>query len=88
MRTWTERSNEVAYLLNPAFCCAMLTSSVLDYTSIKSEGMDYPLVFMVLPIILHAPTRKALPPNISTTWQIGFKKITWLLLIFIIELFL
>jgi len=33
----------------------------------KKEGLPFPLAFMVLPIILHKPTRESLPPNTRTS---------------------
>lgn len=67
MRTWATRSKEEAYLLNPAFCCTTLAAAVVGYASARKEGVPFPLVFMVLPIVLHKPTRGALPPNTRTS---------------------
>lgn len=67
MKKWNERSSEAANLLNPAFCCAILTSSVIGYNNIENEGFPLPLAFIVLPIILQAKTRKMLPRSTSTS---------------------
>ena len=67
MKTWAVRPKEEAYLLNPAFCCTILTAAIYGYTSAKKEGVPFPLTFMVLPIVLHKPTRDSLPPNIRTS---------------------
>lgn len=67
MKTWTARPKEEAYLLNPAFCCTVLAATIYGYMSAKEEGFPFPLMYMVLPIVLHKPTRDALPPNIRTS---------------------
>jgi len=67
MKLWVERPKEEANLLNPAFCCSVLTASVFGYNSIEPKGMPFPLAFMVLPITLHKRTREALPINIRTS---------------------
>ncbi len=67
MKAWTSRANEEAYLLNPAFCCLALVASILEYRESKKEGMPFPLLFMVLPMVLHQPTRRLLPQNIRTS---------------------
>lgn len=67
MKLWTARPKEEAYLLNPAFCCTILEAAIGGYSSARKEGVPFPLLFMVLPIILHKPTREALPPNTRTS---------------------
>ena len=67
MKIWTERPKEEAHLLNPAFCCITLASAIRGYMGARNEGLPVPIVFMVLPIVLHKPTRDALPHNIRTS---------------------
>lgn len=67
MKQWTQRSVEEANLLNPAFCCAVLTSSDVGYMGIDKAGISYPLVFLVLPVVLHKPTRDLLPRSKRTS---------------------
>jgi hypothetical protein len=67
MKPWSERPREEAHLINPAFCCAVLTSSVAGYGSLESEGMPFPLTFIVLPTVLHKLTREAFPRNTRTS---------------------
>ena len=67
MKVWNERPKEEANLLNPAFCCGVLTASVFGYSSIEPKGTPYPLAFMVLPIVLHKQTREALPKSTRTS---------------------
>jgi hypothetical protein len=63
---WIERPPEIAYLLNPAFCCLILTSSIIEYNKINKKGMLFPLSFMVLPVILNRPMRESLPRTKKT----------------------
>jgi hypothetical protein len=67
MKPWIMRPREEAHLLNPAFCCSVLTSSVIGYSSVEPKGMHFPLIFMILPIILHKPTCEVLPSNTRTS---------------------
>lgn len=67
MKAWSERPSELAHLLNPAFCCIVVTSSLIGYMGIHPEGIPYPMVFLVLPVVLHKPTRNSLPPNTRTS---------------------
>lgn len=67
MKTWNERPKEEAYLLNPAFCSITLAAAIWGYTSVKKEGLPFPLAFMFLPIVLHKSTRESLPPSIRTS---------------------
>lgn len=67
MRPWGVRPKEEAFLLNPAFCCISLTAVIVNYASVRQKGLPFPLVFMALPIVLHKPTRDALPPSTRTS---------------------
>jgi hypothetical protein len=66
MQTWTGRPTEIAHLLNPAFCALVLVHSVRGYIEETATGLPYPLVFLVLPVVLHKPTRDALPTSVAT----------------------
>jgi hypothetical protein len=67
MKTWDKRPVEVANLLNPAFCCLVMTSSIVGYSSNGKKGMELPLLFIVLPIILQKKTRDKLPRTSRTS---------------------
>lgn len=67
MRPWLSRSKEAANLFNPAFCCAVLSATVCNYSQQDNLGMPFPLAFIVLPVILHKQTRNALPYNTRTS---------------------
>lgn len=62
MKAWEERPNEIATLLNPAFCGEILRRCLKEYEVTSVASMPYPLVFLTLPIVLHPRTRS----NISS----------------------
>ncbi|MFO0814087.1 MAG: three component ABC system middle component [Gemmatales bacterium] len=66
MKSWPERPTEVGNNFNPAFCGWLLREAVEGYCSVKSEGLPFVLSFLVLPIILHRPTRDLLPRSTAT----------------------
>lgn len=71
MLPWENRPIEVANLLNPAFCSILLRDSVETFQIENGQGMSYPLSFFILPLVLHKPTREALPRTTRTklhTW--------------------
>lgn len=69
---WRERSFEEAHLFNPAFCGALAFELVKSFSAASgSEGIDTPLVFIALPVVLHKSTRRRLPSTVRTsvyTW--------------------
>ncbi|QDA59025.1 three component ABC system middle component [Hymenobacter jejuensis] len=73
MIAWEERPVEVANLLNPAFCSLLVRDAVDAYTKKSGAGMDFPLAFLVLPIILHKATRNALPGTTISKFHVWFQ---------------
>ncbi len=67
MKLWSERPREEAHLINPAFCGAILTSSIAGYSSLETTGMPFPIAFIVLPTVLHKLTREAFPRSARTS---------------------
>ncbi len=67
MKPWTERTQEEAYLLNPPFCCATLTSACAGFSETSTQPLPFALAFMVLPIVLHRNTRESLPRTTRTS---------------------
>jgi hypothetical protein len=67
MNSWTERSKEVANLLNPALCCLLLTSSVVSYSTIKNEGMPFSLPFIILPVLMNEKSKDIIPTTPRTS---------------------
>lgn len=58
MRKWEERSLETKYLLNPAFCSRMLYATILEYESKSGRPLPFPLIYLILPLVLHKRTRE------------------------------
>lgn len=71
MKKWTDRSPEVAALLNPAFCGLLISVGLNEYLKNIEEGAPYAFPFIMLPLILHQPTRLLFP----RTSRIAFS--TW-----------
>lgn len=57
MREWKERSREVAYLLNPAFCGRIIYNSIKTYGDLTHRAFPFPLMYLILPLVLHKNTR-------------------------------
>lgn len=60
MKAWNSRPPEVNNLFNPSFCGEAIRRFVVKYQGELDEGPVYPLVFLVLPIVFHKPTRDLL----------------------------
>lgn len=60
------RAREVAYLLNPPFCGRVLYSTIKTYNEKTSRALPFPLIYLVLPLILHKETRT----NINSRTQL------------------
>ena len=67
MPRWENRPVEIANLLNPAFCAVLLQDTLKAYVEINNFGMSYPLMFVVLPVVLHKATRNKFPKTTQTT---------------------
>jgi len=63
---WDERPIELANLFNPAFCAVVLQNAIRGYHKEAKQGMPFPLLLLVLPLVLHASTRRALPATTRT----------------------
>ncbi len=57
MKSWSERTREVAHLLNPAFCGRLLYATIKEYERKTQHALPFPLVYLVLPLVLHKQTR-------------------------------
>lgn len=70
MKKWTERPTEVAYLLNPAFCGRMLYGAIRAYSEEAQRDFPFPLVYLVLPLLLHKATRQSISSRTQfLIWQ-------------------
>jgi hypothetical protein len=70
MTAWSDRPRVEATLLNPALVAVLLANAARDYDA-DGAGIPWPLAFIVTPLVLHRPTRDALPRDTRThfsTW--------------------
>ena len=70
MTAWAERPRVEATLLNPALLAVLLAAAARDYET-QATRMPWPLAFLIPPLVLHRPTREALPRDTRThlsTW--------------------
>jgi hypothetical protein len=58
---WAERPPEEARIFNPAFCGELLGRTVCEYHRNRQASLNVATAFLILPLILHRPTREALP---------------------------
>lgn len=68
---WEQRPQDVANLLNPAFDGFLLYQAIVGFQKEAEDGMPFELAFLVLPFVLHEPTRNRLPSKVTThlaTW--------------------
>lgn len=57
MILWERRPIEIASLLNPAFCGETIRRCIDTYQQVGSQPFPFPLVYLILPIVLHKKTR-------------------------------
>ena len=57
MKSWSKRTKEVAFLLNPAFCGRVLYSTIKTYIEKTGSAFPFLLIYLVLPLILHKESR-------------------------------
>lgn len=60
MKSWNMRAHEIAYLLNPAFCGRILYATIRTYGEKTNRPLPFPLIYLVLPLVLHKETRKCI----------------------------
>lgn len=73
MRSWEDRSIEIANLLNPAFLSAIIYQSIKGYAiESRKTKCPYVLPFLVISLVLHKRTRDSLPRQVTSTFS------TWL----------
>ena len=56
----------MADLFNPALIAVLTASAALEYERKAGEPMPFPLAFITTPLVLHRPTREALPSRIDS----------------------
>ena len=60
MIIWDRRPIEIASLLNPAFCGEIIRKCIERYEEVASQPFPFPLVYFILPIVLHTKTRETI----------------------------
>ena len=65
MRKWENRPPETKYLLNPAFCSRLLYAAIVEYESKSGKSMPFPLIYLILPLVLHKRTREKINSKIK-----------------------
>lgn len=69
MIQWSERPSEVRNLLNPAFCARILYVFCAEYEKNAKGAIPFPLIYLVLPLVLHKRTREIISSRTSfTNW--------------------
>lgn len=58
MKNWENRATEIAYLLNPAFCGRIIYHAIKTYQQESKRPMPFPLIYLILPMVLHRKTRE------------------------------
>ena len=54
MRTWSNRSKEVAFLFNPAYCGKILFFVIRKYNECtRKEDFPFALIYLLLPILVY-----------------------------------
>lgn len=66
--SWAERPVEEARIFNPAFCAELIGRTVGEYHRSCQTTFSMVISFLVLPLTLHGPTRKALPRRANTAF--------------------
>lgn len=74
------RTHEIAFLLNPAFCGRVLYSTVKAYNERTHKAFPFPLIYLVLPLVLHKETRSNI--NSRTQLQLWVQRYPQLLIDF------
>lgn len=74
MLPWEERPVEYANLFNPAFCSILLQNSIKGFQKEREQGMPYSLLFLVLPLVLHGSTRRALPATTAAKLHVWLQQ--------------
>ena len=72
MKNWEHRATEVAYLLNPAFCGRIIYYTIKTYFEETKRPMPFPLVYLILPLVLHKKTRERI--NSATQMQVWIQR--------------
>jgi hypothetical protein len=72
MKSWNIRAPEIAYLLNPPFCGRLLYTTIKMYNEKAKKPLSFPLIYLVLPLVLHKETRSHI--NSRTKFHLWIQK--------------
>lgn len=74
MSTWATRPKEEAYLLNPAYLAIIVRRLAVGYgKAVDGRGLPYPLSLLGTAMVLHGPTRRALPYTTRTSMYLWLR---------------
>jgi hypothetical protein len=71
VRPWSHRPLEEVGLLNPAFIAVLVNEAAAGHQDEGGAVLPFPLAFLVVRIVVHEPTRAAVPHTVRTavdTW--------------------
>lgn len=70
LRAWETRPRELRALFNPIFCSWLLRETLSEYQSKpnRATGMPMPLIYLILPLLMHYQTRHSLPRTTATSF--------------------
>lgn len=66
---WSARPSEEAAYFNPAFCGELISRSIRDFMETRGTPLPLALAFLILPLVMHPSTRRALPTKANTTFE-------------------
>jgi hypothetical protein len=67
LQNWEERPRDEGNLFNPAFFGLLIERAANGHRERCGEGLPWPMIYLILPAVLHKETRDALPAAISTS---------------------
>lgn len=74
LKRWEQRPIEEANLFNPAFCGEILRRAIAFYNKNSETRFPYPLIFLVLPIVLHKSTRESIGEKIKSPLHVWLQE--------------
>lgn len=67
--SWSARPPEEAAYFNPAFCGELISRSIRDFMETRGKPLPLALAFLILPLVMHPGTRRALLSKANTTFE-------------------
>jgi hypothetical protein len=67
LQSWEERPRDEGNLFNPAFFGLLIERAANGHRERSGEGLPWPLIYLILPAVLHKETREDLPASVSTS---------------------